>query len=136
MVSSERKQMKSEAIDRILAATGNTEQIYATIDNIMDLQTRQFDDADFDTVSELLKTVFRENNVAQKLLEYSRELWDKYFSEEDLLAIANFYESPAGRSVNRTMPAMILDLTERSAQLSEEAIKVVLDRLDSEESNG
>lgn len=77
------------------------QQIVAQNPKLTDQQKRQIADALGEVVTETLK-----EGMMSELMEKFIPVYAEVFSEDELRAMAEFYESPVGQSIMRKMPLM------------------------------
>jgi uncharacterized protein len=59
----------------------------------------------------------------------SIELYDKYFTEDEIKGLIQFYQSPLGQKAIKTLPALTQESTARGMQLGQTAAQKAIDRL-------
>jgi len=63
---------------------------------------------------------FQAQNGAQKLLELEVPIYDKYLSDDDVKALIQFYQTPAGQKLAQVTPSIALDLRAVSEKWAQE----------------
>ena len=58
----------------------------------------------------------------------NRELYDKYFSNDEILGLIAFYESPVGKKTLQILPEVQKEAMNRGAELGQQAALKALDR--------
>ncbi len=72
-------------------------------------------------------------NFTELLETVSVELYDKYFTEEELKDIIAFYRTPTGKKTVQVMPKLVNDTMQKSTEIVLPKIMSVLDELIKEE---
>lgn len=72
-------------------------------------------------------------NYAELLETISLELYDKYFTEEELKDIVAFYRTPTGKKTIQVMPRLVADTMQKSTQIILPKVMGVLDEIIQEE---
>jgi len=72
-------------------------------------------------------------NFGELLETISLELYDKYFTEEELKDMVAFYRTPTGKKTIQVMPKLVNDTMQKSTELVLPKIMSVLDELIKEE---
>lgn len=72
-------------------------------------------------------------NFTELLETVSVELYDKYFTEEELKDIIAFYRTPTGKKTVQVMPKLVNDTMQKSTEIVLPKIMSVLDELIQEE---
>ncbi|RQH10849.1 DUF2059 domain-containing protein, partial [Okeania hirsuta] len=60
-------------------------------------------------------------------------IYDKYFTEEDLQTLIEFYQTPTGRKTIELMPQLFQESMQRTAQVLNPKIKSVMQEIIAEE---
>jgi len=77
---------------------------------------------DYSKISGRMLKGFREKvfgtiNYAQVLEQISLELYDKYFTEDELKDMLEFYKTPTGKKTIQVMPKLATDSIQRSSEI-------------------
>jgi uncharacterized protein len=60
---------------------------------------------------------FRAKMDLQKLLDLAVPIYDKYFSDEDIKGLIQFYKTPLGQRASKALPQLTEELTEAGQQM-------------------
>lgn len=106
-------------VNRLLAASRAQSILDSMLPQIDKLQREQFEQyaskrqltaderAKMERIQQRTSQVFREELSWQKMRPMYLDLYKQTFSKEDVLAMAEFYESPAGQSLLDKMPVLM-----------------------------
>lgn len=108
---------KEVLIRRLINIENNTKSFEAIIDNMIEIRKATFDYLG-DEFFEKLKMKFKEQGL-NDLFESLISVYDKHFSEEQLLKIVEFYESETGKYLLSKQPEMISESMQIGAQWGE-----------------
>ena len=105
----------------------------AMTDQIMGIMKQSFDSQSlgdessrkmFSRFSDLLK----EEMLKIDFSGINRELYDRYFSNDEILGLIAFYESPVGKKTLQILPELQTEAMNRGAELGQQAAVKALDR--------
>jgi len=120
-------------IDRLMKLVNAERLQQAMTDQIMGLLKQSFDSQSpgdehsrkmFSRFSDLLK----EEMLKVDFSGINRELYDKYFSNDEILALIAFYESPVGKKTLQILPELQTEAMNRGSELGQQAAAKALDR--------
>jgi hypothetical protein len=118
---------KEKQIRTLLDLTGMTALVQSMTDQIFDSFERNFPDVKPEAWQRLRKKM-----PAEELIELVIPVYDRYYTTEDLTAVVEFYRTPVGQKVIRTLP----DITRESSAIGErwgaERAEEVLEELKAE----
>lgn len=72
-------------------------------------------------------------NYGELIEQVSLELYDKYFTEDELKDIIAFYKSPTGKKSIKVMPQLVADSMQKSSELVLPKVMNILNEIISEE---
>ncbi len=75
-------------------------------------------------------------NYQQIVEEVYYPIYDKYFTEEDLQALIEFYQTPTGRKTIEFMPQLFQESMQKTAQVLNPTIKSIMQEIIAEELEG
>jgi uncharacterized protein len=70
--------------------------------------------------ADLFFAKFQAQNGPQKLLDLEVPIYDKYLSDDDLKALIQFYQTPAGHKLAQVTPSISIDLRAASEKWAQE----------------
>lgn len=70
--------------------------------------------------ADLFLAKFQSKNGAQTLLDLEVPIYDKYFSDDEIKALIQFYQTPVGQKLARVTPSITLDLRAASQKWAQE----------------
>jgi hypothetical protein len=127
-------QEKADNIQRLLTIMGVDKAQKNMIDQMMaalapaisppgqtDLEVKRV----LDRMQELLLEEMKKANM----LQLTAELYDRYFSNDDIKALIQFYESPIGKKMIETQPKLQEEAMRRGMELGQAAAEKALERL-------
>ncbi len=95
---------KADNIRKILESTGIADQSIIAINNMF--QTYK---TSMPNVPKKFWDSFSKEIDANSLIDLIIPIYDKYYSEEDLKQLAEFYQSPLGKKIISTLPNLTAD---------------------------
>jgi hypothetical protein len=120
------KAEKAANIQRLLKLVGAESMQNTMIDQIMGMLKPMFtanapaDEATLkmlNRLSDLMTEEFRKSNFSS----IAPELYDKYFTNDEIKGMIAFYESPLGRKTIQVLPALTSESMSRGQKLGEQA---------------
>jgi uncharacterized protein len=85
-------------------------------------------DGRFQKMSDRLVDILNEEFKKMSFTNYIIELYDKYFTPDEIKGIIQFYESPVGKKATQVMPALTQDSMSHGMELSRVAGQKAMER--------
>jgi len=82
----------------------------------------------FDRMTQLMLEEFKKIDMTR----VSAELYDKYFTNEDIKGMIQFYESPVGQKTIQVLPTLTQESMTRGIELGQSAAQRAIERLSDE----
>jgi hypothetical protein len=124
---------KDANIERLMKLLGAGDLQQNLMDRMMAMLKQSFDPAGQgdERVQKMLSrftVLFTEEMKKVNLTGITHELYSKYFTNEDILGLISFYESPVGKKAIQMLPQIQAEGFDRGAQLGQEAAQKAIDR--------
>ncbi|HEX8457983.1 MAG TPA: DUF2059 domain-containing protein [Pyrinomonadaceae bacterium] len=126
---------KAENIRRLMEITGShnlglqmIEQMMATLKNSMPADNPKLRDKIFSIYETEMQKVF----TVEKVNELIIPIYDKHLTNEEVVALIAFYESPLGRKIVGVLPQIYSEASVAGQQLGREANERAMARIRSE----
>jgi uncharacterized protein len=120
---------KETDIRKLLELTGATTSMELTMQNmeknIKPVLANSLPPGDYrDKLVSLFFEKFHAKMDMQKLIDLAVPIYDKYYSQEDLKGLIQFYQTPLGQKTVKALPSLMGELTEAGQKLGQDAGRV------------
>jgi uncharacterized protein len=120
---------KEADIRKLLELTGATTSMELTMQNmeknIKPVLANSLPPGDYrDKLVTLFFEKFHAKMDMQKLINLAVPIYDKYYSQEDLKGLIQFYQTPLGQKTVKALPSLMGELTEAGQKLGQDAGRV------------
>jgi uncharacterized protein len=120
---------KEADIRKLLELTGASTSMELTMQNmeknIKPVLANSLPPGDYrDKLVTLFFEKFHSKMDLQKLLDLAVPIYDKYYSDEDLKGLIQFYQTPLGQKTVKALPSLMGELTEAGQRLGQDAGRV------------
>lgn len=116
---------KEADIRKLLDLVGTAELVEQTLQNtdksMRPLMANAFPPGEYrEKLLDLFFARFHSQMKAQSLVDLAIPIYDKYFSEDDIKGLIQFYQTPLGQKSVKTMPQLLNELSEAGRKMGEE----------------
>jgi hypothetical protein len=124
---------KTANIDRLLKLVNVEKLQQSMMEQLMGLMKQSFDPQSLENESNRkilsrFSDLLKEEMLKIDFTAINREFYDKYFSNDEILGLIAFYESPIGKKTLQILPALQTEATNRGAEFGQQAALKALDR--------
>jgi len=118
---------KDDLIEKLIDVQGTTQTFETVLDNMIDLQKEQITYLDDEFWDESKKEMSKDD--FKELKDLLKPIYDKHFSENQIIDLINFYESKTGKYLVKMQPTILNESMAAGAQWGEKIGEKIYDKI-------